>query len=62
MDVKEHPFFTTIDWLQLRKKALMPPWRPKLAGALDTSHFDEYDEDEDGAPYKDDGSNWDASF
>jgi len=69
-DVKAHPFFSRstssgggpMDWGALRRRALTAPWRPKLSNALDTSNFDDYDEEDKVQPYADDGSGWDASF
>lgn len=61
-EVKGHRFFRPIDWDRLRRKELAPPWRPKVTSPLDTSHFDEYDEGGDEAPYTDDGTKWDAAF
>ncbi|RYY35050.1 hypothetical protein EON62_02800 [archaeon] len=61
-DVKDHRFFASVKWDKLRAKELAPPWRPKVASALDTSNFDAYDEDDRVHPYRDDGSKWDATF
>jgi len=61
-DIKAHRFFAPIDWSALRGKAVRAPWRPRVSNALDTSHFDEYDEDDAVTAYRDDGSGWDASF
>ena len=35
-----HPFFADIDWDALAKKKVVPPFKPKLKSALDTSNFD----------------------
>lgn len=39
-EVKKHPFFAFIDWQALLKGRMKPPWRPNVAGSLDTSQFD----------------------
>ena len=39
-ELMEHPFFSDIDWIALGKKNLVPPFKPKLSGIADTSHFD----------------------
>ncbi len=61
-DIKAHKFFREVDWAALFAKRIPAPWRPKLANATDTSHFDEYDEDDTMEPYVDDGSHWDRDF
>lgn len=61
-DVKAHNFFHAIDWAKLRRKEVRAPWRPKVSNPLDTSHFDDYDEDDHVTPYRDDDTGWEASF
>jgi len=39
-ELKEHAFFADIDWIALTKKLVVPPFKPKLKSALDTSNFD----------------------
>jgi len=39
-ELKAHPFFTDIDWDQLAKKNVVPPFKPKLKSELDVSNFD----------------------
>ena len=39
-ELKAHPFFTDVDWDALSKKALVPPFKPRLKSELDTSNFD----------------------
>lgn len=39
-ELMAHPFFDDVDWQALGRKALVPPFKPKLKNALDTSNFD----------------------
>jgi len=39
-ELKEHPFFSDIDWEVLQKKKVVPPFKPKLKSELDVSNFD----------------------
>jgi serine/threonine protein kinase SCH9 len=39
-ELMQHPFFADVDWDQLGKKNLIPPFKPKLTGVADTSNFD----------------------
>jgi serine/threonine protein kinase len=39
-ELKAHPFFADIDWSELLKKNVPPPFKPKLKSVLDTSNFD----------------------
>ncbi|KAL4152614.1 hypothetical protein PRNP1_009542 [Phytophthora ramorum] len=39
-DILRHPFFRGIDWDLLLKKQITPPWKPKLASALDVEYVD----------------------
>jgi len=61
-DVKKHVFFKSIDWKKLVERKVSTPWKPAIRGKMDTSNFDEYDEDDYVEPYRDDGSNWDRDF
>ena len=38
-DIKNHPFFATIDWNKLLKKQIVPPFQPTVV-ADDAFHFD----------------------
>jgi len=54
--VKDHKYFSDIDFEQLRKKLVKPPYLPRLAHAVDSSHFDvRPDDHEEIEPYT--GSN-----
>ncbi|TKX20944.1 serine/threonine-protein kinase-19 [Elsinoe australis] len=39
-ELMAHAFFADVDWAALGRKALVPPFKPKLKGELDTSNFD----------------------
>ena len=40
-ELKEHPFFSDINFIRLQDGAIPPPWQPTVAGSLDTSQFDQ---------------------
>ena len=40
LDIKEHPFFASIDWEKLAKKELEPPYIPKLENEEDCKYID----------------------
>jgi len=44
-EIKEHPFFKSIDWDNLRKTKA--PMIPQLRSLIDTSYFDDYKEEEE---------------
>lgn len=39
-EIKCHPFFASLDWNQMEKKLLRPPFVPILKGSMDVSNFD----------------------
>jgi serine/threonine protein kinase len=39
-ELKSHAFFNDIDWDALKKKKVVPPFKPKLKSELDVSNFD----------------------
>ncbi|CAH3111374.1 serine/threonine-protein kinase Sgk1-like [Pocillopora verrucosa] len=39
-EVKNHPFFQSIDWQLLYDKKIEPPYNPNVTGQLDLRHFD----------------------
>ena len=49
-DIKNHPWFKSVDWAKALASGLAPPYVPRIASGGDTSHFDSYpDSDEDTA-------------
>lgn len=36
----DHPFFADMDWKQLLKKQVTPPFKPQVESETDTSNFD----------------------
>ncbi|XP_045473289.1 uncharacterized protein PFB0765w-like isoform X2 [Harmonia axyridis] len=41
-DIKDQPFFKSIDWELLEARLLEPPFKPKLSHPLDTKYFDKH--------------------
>lgn len=39
-EIKNHPFFATIDWDKLYRKEIQPPFKPAVARADDAFYFD----------------------
>ena len=39
-EIKEHPFFTGIDWKKILHKEIEPPFKPHLVGTMDLKYFD----------------------
>jgi CRP-like cAMP-binding protein len=42
LDVKEHPWFNTLDFKKLTDKKLKAPWIPKISNPLDARNFDDF--------------------
>jgi serine/threonine protein kinase len=40
--IKDHPFFTNINWELIANKKIIPPFIPKITEIADTRHFTEY--------------------
>ncbi|KAJ7935427.1 kinase-like domain-containing protein [Mycena leptocephala] len=40
-ELKEHPFFSSIDWAALARKEVMPPFKPVVESDESTANFDE---------------------
>jgi len=60
-DIQKHKWFDGFNWEGLRQRSLQPPITPSIQSHLDTSNFDEYPMDQDGAP-PDDVTGWDEHF
>ena len=39
-NIRNHVFFSSIDWSLLESKRIKPPYQPKVKGTKDTSNFD----------------------
>jgi len=39
-ELKSHPFFNDVDWNELLRKNVIPPFKPTLSSETDTSNFD----------------------
>lgn len=40
-EIKSHPFFNQLSWKRLKMKGYIPPYKPPVMGAMDTSNFDQ---------------------
>ncbi|AAS50743.2 ABL028Wp [Eremothecium gossypii ATCC 10895] len=40
-EIKRHPFFSQLSWKRLWMKGYIPPYKPPVMSALDTSNFDQ---------------------
>ena len=40
----EDPFFAELDWLALKKRTIVPPYRPTITSELDSSNFFDFDQ------------------
>lgn len=50
-DIIKDPFFESVDWTAVSNRTARAPYVPPIDGQLDTSNFDEYDEDDHIVPY-----------
>ena len=39
-DIRNHPFFASVDWQSLEKKKVEPPFKPRLTGDMDLTNID----------------------
>lgn len=40
-EIKDHPFFSQLSWRRLMMKGYIPPFKPPVSSAMDTSNFDQ---------------------
>ena len=40
-EIKDHPFFRQLSWRRLMMKGYIPPFKPPVSSAMDTSNFDQ---------------------
>lgn len=52
IEIQKHPFFKRLHWNGLRKRAV-PPFVPRLENQLDTSYFDDFNDEQVLDAYKD---------
>ncbi len=50
-EIKEHPFFSDIDWEMVLQKKYEPPFKPKVANERDLRHFDKVNQIRTEKPY-----------
>jgi len=46
MDIKNHEWFSDINFADLVGKKIRAPWTPEIKNALDTSSFDQWDDED----------------
>jgi len=46
VDVKEHPWFSSLDFEKLNKREVKSPWVPKVKNPLDSSYFSDFSREE----------------
>lgn len=51
-DIKNHAWFSEMDWVEIYNKKVLPPYVPTIKGKYDTRHFDDYEEDSEVAEDK----------
>lgn len=62
-DIKQHPWFKSINFNDLLNKKIPAPILPKIKHNTDLTNFESYgNETQKIIPYQDDGSNWDSQF
>jgi len=49
-DIKTHKWFKDLDWDELQKKKIAPPFKPTVKDPSDTSNFDDYPDSADLPP------------
>jgi protein kinase A len=46
LDLREHPWFSVIDFGKLYRKEIKAPWVPNITSPFDAANFEEWDEQE----------------
>jgi len=46
LDVKDHPWFSTVDFKKLNNFEIPAPWVPKITNAMDSSYFEDFSREE----------------
>eukprot|EP00479_Gromia_sphaerica_P007006 TRINITY_DN2179_c0_g1_i1.p1 TRINITY_DN2179_c0_g1~~TRINITY_DN2179_c0_g1_i1.p1 ORF type:complete len:121 (-),score=26.35 TRINITY_DN2179_c0_g1_i1:177-539(-) len=49
-DIKNHPFFVTVDWEACYNKEIRPPFRPEVNSTIDTHNFEDYPSSDEEPP------------
>jgi serine/threonine protein kinase len=50
-DIINDPFFSTVNWASLLSGQVVSPFQPPVKNSLDSSNFDQYDEDDNIPEY-----------
>lgn len=50
-DIIKDPYFSTVDWNALASRQIRAPFVPPIGNALDSSNFDDYEEDDNIPEY-----------
>ena len=61
-DIKQHPWFSSLDWDAVLNRKVKAPWIPKLKNETDTSNFDPYGADDHVDNGYIDKGDWDKDF
>jgi protein kinase A len=51
-DIINDPFFSTVDWPSIIAQKVTSPYSPPVSGGLDSSNFDDYEEEESIPEYE----------
>lgn len=61
-EIKDHAWFKKTNFKILRERKVETPWKPEVSSNLDTSNFDEYEEDIVEVEYDGNDQSWAAKF
>jgi hypothetical protein len=39
-EIKDHPYFASINWIEIANKRIEPPYKPRISGDLDLRNID----------------------